>query len=713
MQGKLQYCRGTARCIAVVAALGSLGLAGFCVVAQHSPQAAIRSFEETRDGFKSSEALILDRRGDPLQTSRVRYDERRIGWVPLRQVSRDLIGLILASEDRRFEKHGGVDWRALARASMQWAAGGRRQGGSTVTMQVASLLSGATGKRKGIWDKLEQLRSARRIEGSWSKEEILEAYVNLVPFRGELRGIAAASQELFGKDPHGLTVQESALLAAMIRSPNAGELKLASRACGVLRAADAAADCAGIDEAARKVILNPQSGRLIAASAPLAARELIRRFPEASVIRSTLDSGLQREVAQIMTNHLLPLRDQNARDAAVLVADNETGEILVYAGNLGDKGSARYVDGIRSRRSAGSTLKPFLYAAAIDARLVTAASRLDDAPLNIPGERGVYRPEDYDREFRGPVTVRTALASSLNIPAVQMLKLLGVEQFAAVLRKAGIPPAKDPSVYGYSMALGTPSVSLWELVTGYRAIARGGVRSGLKLSSEDSPGTDTPVFSPEAAFIISDILSDRESRSATFGLENPLATRYWSAAKTGTSRDMTDNWCVGFTRRYTVGVWVGNFSGEPMWNVTGITGAAPIWVETMNLLVDRHHGADLGAPDAPASLVEQPREGGREWFLPGTDPVGDVQVRAALGNPRVIYPASGMVVAYDPEVGEDRQKIRLRAAPEVDGITYVMDGTELGGTHEAVWWKVAKGRHTLQLRGKHERVLDAVTFTVR
>ena len=253
------------------------------------------------------------------------------------------------------------------------------------------------------------------------------------------------------------------------------------------------------------------------------------------------------------------------RDGAALVVDNASGEILAYAGNIGEQSSARFVDGVRAMRQAGSTLKPLIYALAFDQRLLTPASLMDDSPLDIPVIGGVYRPKNYDNRFHGMVTVRVALASSLNVPAVKALNLIGINSFVETMQRLDFRNIREPDYYGLSIALGSADITLWDLVAAYRALANGGVWSPLRLTAGETRAVPRRVVSPEAAFLIADILSDRESRSRTFSLESPLSTRYWTAVKTGTSKDMRDNWCVGFSDRYTVGIWAGNFSGEPMY----------------------------------------------------------------------------------------------------------------------------------------------------
>ena len=244
-------------------------------------------------------------------------------------------------------------------------------------------------------------------------------------------------------------------------------------------------------------------------------------------------------------------------------------------------------------------------------------------PWRLAVGGGSYRPRNYDEQFHGLVTARTALASSLNIPAVRTLQLVGVEDFWSTLRRLGFRSLEESRFYGPSLALGTADICLEDLVNAYRSIANGGVLTASRLTPDTPPSKEGRVFSRGAAFLVSDILSDRESRALTFGLENPLATRFWTAVKTGTSKDMRDNWCVGYSDRYTVGVWIGNFSGASMWNVSGVSGAAPVWLEIMNYL---HRGGANGPRVPPTGLVRKRVEVAdlgidrEEWFLAGTEP---------------------------------------------------------------------------------------------
>lgn len=434
-------------------------------------------------------------------------------------------------------------------------------------------------------------------------------------------------------------------------------------------------------------------------------------------VTTTLDGQVQRVALDALQQQLQALRAQHVEDGAVLVVENATGEVLAYVGSSGMLSRARHVDGVRAKRQAGSILKPFLYGTAFDNKVLTPATLLDDSPLEVSVENGIYRPKNYDRQFRGLVSARTALASSLNVPAVNVLRLVQEDTFVRRLQLLGFTGLQEQGdFYGPSLALGSADISLWDVVNAYRTLANGGVRTPLRMmAGETSSQEPVPVFSPEATFLISDILSDREARSATFGWESPLASRFWSAVKTGTSKDMRDNWCVGYTDRYTVGVWVGNFSGEPMWNVSGVSGAAPVWLDVMNWL---HRDVAKTARMIPQGVTRkqvrfssgEPTR--MEWFIAGTEP----QVANSLmphREPRIAYPVAGMVLAPDPDIPVGQQQMFFEAHPTDPHYRWRLDGQDLGAVRTLTIWKPVAGTHRLALIGPDQHVVDTVQFTVR
>ncbi|MEW6271402.1 MAG: penicillin-binding protein 1C [Thermodesulfobacteriota bacterium] len=733
----LRAARSLVRSGLACAALAFLGT--YAAFSCGRPDAAtVPTYDEVRSSHRPSDVQLLDRHGAVAHELRTDPRRRSLAWMTLDEISPLLRDAIVFAEDRRFARHGGVDALALAGALRDRLAGRPLRGASTITMQLATLLDERAGlpRRRSLAAKLRQMRRARALEATWSKHQILEAYLNLVSFRGEVRGIGAAAGVLFAKRPHGLSQAEALVLAVLPRAPNAPGERVAARAAQLARRLGSSVDAAQIARATGAAVDTDRAAAIRVASAPHLAARLLRdhgEAPHAGPVRTTIDVGLQRAATRILEEHLRELRSRNVHDGAVLVVDNASGDVLAYVGGRGARASARHVDGVRARRQAGSTLKPFLYATALERRLLTAASLLEDAPLAVPVAGGLYQPSNYDDAFRGVVSLRSALASSLNVPAVRALGLLSPDAFLAKLRALGFAGlSRSGDFYGPSLALGSAGVSLEELVAAYRTLANGGRATPLRYvvdggasraATEVHPASGVRVLGEEAAFIVADVLADRDGRSATFGLESALATRTWSAVKTGTSKEMRDNWCVGFSRRFTVGVWVGNSSGEPMHDVSGVSGAAPVWRELTALLAE-DAGAPAPTPEPPAGVVrarvdfpggvEAPRD---EWFLRGTEP-GAAGYAFAARPPRIRAPRRGTILALDPDVPADLQRIAFetdvaRDGSRAAGTRWQLDGRDLAPADAPFLWRARAGRHRLVLVGADGRALDAVDFEVR
>ncbi|MDQ8038091.1 MAG: penicillin-binding protein 1C [Pedobacter sp.] len=691
---------------------------GLCLLLPVLAEAAAPVFADIKNGFHSSYAELQDRNGVFLHARRLDMQVNRLSWVELRDISPALLDAVIFTEDREFYDHHGIDWSATALATFKLVTGDKSRGASTISMQLAGLLNTELAWRSGgrsLSQKWNQMQAARELESAWSKSEILEAYFNLVTFRGDLQGIAASSRALLGKAPIGINRDEGLLLASLLASPTATPERVTQRACAQIAAGFQQATCSGVRTLAftrlvRRLSPYPESPALEAMSAQL--------LKTANVpVRTSIDAALQKQAQDILVAQLAQLRARNVNAGAVLVLDNATGEVRAYVGNAGLVESARFYDGVQALRQAGSTLKPFLYELAIEKKYLTAASVLEDSALSLATPTGLYTPQNYEGDFKGPVSARVALASSLNIPAVRVLNLVGVENGWMRLRQLGFSSLTEaPDFYGFALALGGADVSLWMQANAYRTLANGGLYSDAGFIPGRVPASQR-VLGDEASFVITDILSDRSARALTFGLENPLATPFWSAVKTGTSKDMRDNWCIGFSRRYTVAAWVGNLDGAAMHDVSGITGAAPIWAAVMNALEGGQVRPGGDMPPAPLSLVRQRvkffglKEPAREeWFLPGTEMSAVEFVPQATA--RISYPANETIIAIDPDIPEAQQRVRFRAEAPERGMEWWLDGTKLGPARDHDW-KPQPGQHRLSLRDAQRRELDAVIFTVR
>lgn len=726
--------------------------AALLAVACAHPAWALVSFEEVKRDFRSSDTAVLDRNGELLQRVRTDPTVRRGQWTALADVSPALRTAMVLSEDKRFYEHSGIDWRAVSAAAWGNLWNTRTRGASTITMQLSGLLDEDLRRNSGgrsFTQKIGQTVAAAQLERNWRKDQILEAYLNTVPFRGEIVGIDALSRTLFGKAPSGLDAREAAVASALVRAPNAKPAVVAQRACEVLRAMEPQqkTDCEALDmftsaavqrkafeanegiapHAARRVLRELRDANAGAAPTPTLSRRPKDKDREVGV-RTTLRAPLQRFALDSLQRHLRELRERHVEDGALVVLDNATGEVLAWVGSSGPLSQAAEVDGVTALRQPGSTLKPLLYGQAIAERRITAASLIEDSSAQISTASGLYIPQNYDRRFKGPVSARTALAASLNVPAVRTLVMVSPEAFARELRAAGLPLRESGDYYGYSLALGSAEVSLLSLTNAYRMLANGGRYGTTTLTARPPAPADKtkagapPLLDPRAAFIVGDILSDPNARTRTFGLDSILSTRFWTAVKTGTSKDMRDNWAVGWSQRYTVGVWVGNASGESMWDVSGTSGAAPVWAEVMRFL---HAREPSRAPAPPPGLVEtrvsfgpgvdgNPLEAARsEWFLQGTEQplfALDTGMAADTVSARITAPTDGTIIALDPDIPPQRQRVRFDS--EGRGVQWRVDGKPFARGNSVQWFPWP-GRHVIELVDASGKVVDQRRLEVR
>jgi penicillin-binding protein 1C len=671
-------------------------------------------YAQVRQKWQPSEAWLYDRNGRLLDSSRVDFQARRLDWTPLYKIAPVAREIIVAAEDRRFAEHGGIDWWSLGGAARDRFEGKHVRGASTLSMQVAAFLApdlAAPGSR-GIRDKLRQMRAGSALEQRWSKDQILEAYLNLAGFRGEAQGIGAAALGLFGKTPATLTRDDALLLAALLPDPGATAEQVAKRACALSHDKD----CTRFAGAAASMFGPARSLALDPGLAPHLADKLLTE--PGLRVTTTLDARVQLVAITALKRQLEGLGGSRARDGAVVVVDNASGDILALVGGIGGNSTAPAVNGAMSYRQAGSTLKPFLYAQAIEKGYLTAASILDDSPVQLDTASGLYVPQNYDRNFKGHVSARSALAGSLNVPAVRTLLLVGVDSFKDRLWDSGYRGlTEDGQYYGFSLALGSAEVMLTEQAAAYRSLAIGGRWSPLRLTKDDPRVPPRAITTPQAAWIVSDMLADPNARAATFGLDSSLRLPFWAAAKTGTSKAMRDNWCIGFTERFTVAVWVGNLEGDPMRAVSGTSGAAPVWRDVMMAL---HQGTPGKAPPRPPGIderqvhfaegIEQPR---REYFLHGTALTEIAAVPETARRPRITNPVAGSVYALDPDIPRDRQKLAINVSGSVLGHRLLLDKHDLGAAESHPLVLAPPGTHLLRLVDLSGHVVDQVRFTVR
>ncbi|VVS94987.1 penicillin-binding protein 1C [Desulfoluna spongiiphila] len=524
---------------------------------------------------------VVDREGSPL---RVFPDDRGIWRYPvtLEEVSPIYIEALLAYEDRWFYRHPGVNPLAMARALADAIRHGRIvSGGSTLTMQVARILHP---HRRTVAGKIGQMLRALQLERRLTKEEILTLYLNHAPFGGTVEGVQAASLTYLGKPAAELTHAEAALLAVLPQAPSRyrpdlhPDRAVTARNKVIRRLVGFGRWEPWQGEEARDEPLAVQSWKP-PFRAPLLARRLRRACPGQGVIQTPIDPSLQAGLADLAVN--LKGELPSGTSVAFLVVENDTGLVRGYKGSMDffDEGRFGHVDMVRAVRSPGSTLKPFLYAVALDEGLIHSESLLMDSPLSIGG----YTPLNFTRHFSGPVSAADALVRSLNVPAVDLLDRVGPVRFDSLLRQAGIhlryPEGGEPNL---AMVLGGVGTTLEELVAGFSAFARGGRVMPLGRLSQ-ARGTETQVLSEGAAWIIRRILETPErnrNRRGRFGMRSNRKLAW----KTGTSYGFRDAWAVGITDTHTLGVWVGRPDGTPLPGHYGAVTAVPILFQVADRL---------------------------------------------------------------------------------------------------------------------------------
>lgn len=677
-------------------------------------------------------------------------DGGRCRWVGLEDVSPFIVKATLAAEDRFFFLHKGIHPPSIARAFLQNLRRGRVvSGASTITQQVVRNIY--RGPRT-LSAKVKEAWLALRLEHTITKNEILVQYLNRISYGNQTYGVEAASRLYFDKPASALSAAESAFLAALPRSPSSDNPYRNDRAARERRLdilkkmADFGLISAEERETAGAMPLEIYPARQRFRAPHFCDGILARLSPEErtrlSEIRTTLDYPLQEKLETLLASHLDSLEKRGIGNGAAVVWDNRNGEILAMAGSRDFFDAARdgQVNAVLALRQPGSTLKPFTYALALE-KGMTAATIFEDEPSQFPTRDGYYAPQNYDRRFHGPTRLRSALACSYNVPAVSALEAIGPDILYKRLKSAGFDSLRQPpSFYGMGLTLGNGEVSLLELVRAYAALAGGGILIREKTvieftdrnngkSAPAAPSAPERIFSPQVAYVITHILADADARVPSFGYRSPLTLPFPAAAKTGTSKDYRDNWTIGFTRRYTVGVWVGNFDGRPMHNVSGITGCGPLYRDIMLLLHGRAGAEPFEEPPGIARKNICPESGdlaaalcpGRmeEIFISGTEPRGFCRMPHGQTERREIpdmlagkkdlepsleitFPSEGDVFKMDPVLRPEYQQIRLKARARgldgVDRVEWWVNGRRAGVSVSPfdLSWKLSPGSYTIK-----------------
>lgn len=646
----LTVCTGLLSGAIALAAFGALTLATLASSYQQD-----LGTKETLMHHKDRGVILYDRTDQPFFRF---YDAHYRKIVRIDEVSPHLIDALLASEDDDFYRHHGYSLRGIARAAWDnWRADDIVSGGSTITQQLARTLY--LSSEQTYWRKIQELLIARQLERQFSKEDILELYLNTAYFGAGTYGIEAAAQGYFNISAKDLTVAQASLLVAVLQAPSAlspitsgpdGVKSEQERVLGRMVAIGSLSEEERAKAANEELHYSPlDEVPLYPSRAPhfafMVLDELKRQYSEDQLrasgfqVKTTLDLGWQEQTEQAVRGQVDSVRKHGANNGAAIVLDPRSGAIRALVGSTDWRGAeSGQFNVATAHRQPGSSFKPVLYATALEQHVITAATALSDRPITYKIEGGErYTPKDFDGRYRGTVTARRALANSLNIPAVQVLNLLGIDPLLDSAKRFGYSSLDDRNRFGLSLALGSGEVSLLEHAGAYAALANKGERIAPTGIEAITDRTGQPVqwqhsesqriVSPDTAYIVTSMLSDPPTRREIFG--KSLDLPHPAAVKTGTSQDYIDAWTMGYAPDIVVGVWVGRNDSQPMDKVAGIQGAAPLWKTLMTKFMD----SSIAWYEAPGTLAQADvcrSNGGKanfkgssvytEFFLPQTGP---------------------------------------------------------------------------------------------
>ena len=701
--GKRRYLRSVL--------IGAGTLAGAAAVCTAGAYVAIdRLGPPNLEATNHVSTTVLDRR-DRLLRAFTTPDGRWRLPVEAADVDHRYLAMLMAFEDKRFYQHGGIDMRSLTRAALQLIENGRIvSGGSTLTMQVARLIEGRYERSSGA--KMRQIVGALQLEHHLTKQQILSLYLRLAPFGGNIEGVRAASIAYFGKEPRRLSVGEAALLVALPQSPEWRRPDRNPRAARVARdrvlqraTEEGVISAAESSRAALEPV--PIGRRAFPKLAPHLAEAEVMAAPQEPIHRLTIDRTVQKALEGLAEEQTKLLGQKLS--AAILAVDHTTGEVIAHVGSAGYLDDARFgaIDMANAMRSPGSTLKPFIYGLAFEAGLAHPETLIEDRAVRY----GSYAPKNFDEDFHGTVTIREALAQSLNIPAVKVLAAVGPGKLAGRFRRVGVEPTfPDKSLPTLAMALGGVGLTLHDIATLYTGLARGGDVVPLMHRRADAAGAAQALLhgkqpsrkrllSPLASWYVTDILKDAPPPL------NARAGRF--AYKTGTSYGYRDAWAVGYDGKYAIAVWVGRPDGASTPGLVGRLAAAPILFDAFARLGDQRTalpGAPAGALRVTGSELPPPlkrfREGGVET------------AQGPFLEPRVL-------ISFPPDRAEveteDKGPVLLKASGGVLPLTWLVNGAPITSdprARQVVWQPDGSGFVRLSVVDAKGRV-DRVTVRLK
>ncbi len=678
---------------------------------------------------------IQDRFGETLSVS-YQYHWNTYDNVPLYEIPALLKEAFVLSEDQNFFKHRGIDWRAkLSAIGQNIKARKVVRGASTITEQVIHMLCP---RPRTLWSKWLEMIEAYVLEAKTSKSQIYEFYLNQIPYASHRRGVVQGAKLYFDRDLSTLSIKEMLALVIMVKAPSSYDLfkdplkidlkiknlgqKLQQK--GLL----GPDDIKGLDSPLK----------LYSTQLPVNASHFVsflkNHHPEKLYahqrpipLKTTIDASLQRDVQHILDGRLRSLKKSRVHNGAVLIVNHQTGEVLAWV--VGGASSrhdipGKAIDAVTVKRQPGSVLKPFLYAAALEKGWATT-TMIDDSPLYEGVGTGLHHFKNYSNIYYGRITLREALANSLNIPAVRTIKYVGVKEYLNLLHRLGFKSLENTAdVYDGGLALGNGEVTLLELTQGFVCLANKGQPKPLHFTLNDyQKGPGKQIFSKEVASLIGHILSDPWARRLEFGVNSVMNFNHQTAIKTGTSTDYRDAWIVGYNHKYVVGIWMGNLDNRVMDGITGSTGPS---------LILRSIFSRLNLNDSPQSLYMSPELIQRdvciptkeeqhcawrtEYFIPNRPEINE----STLQDIKILKPTHHLRMAIDPRIPRELQKFAFEAnRPNHQGMyRWILDGKEIAQTRDPRFlWSLEKGKHHLKVlylgEDQTQTESEEITFMVQ
>ena len=643
---------------------------------------------------RTDKLQFLDRFGEPLNVSYQNY------WnvsdvMALHEMPPLLVKLFIAAEDKNFYDHSGVDWRARMAALWQNVRARKIvRGASSLSEQVVRMI---IPRKRTFFSKLLETVDAWRLERRFLKNDILEFYLNQVPYAANRRGIKQAARFYFSKTPDRLSVREMTALIVLVRAPTSFDLYRGKDRINVLidRQLQLFFEQGLIDEAELNGALNERmtlEPPALTIQVPHFLEYVRSLTPEAGrAVETTLDAFMQKKTAELTHQRLKDLSHRHVSNAAVLIADRRTGEILAWVSETVNP-DTKAINAVLVPRQPASAQKPLLYGMALT-KGMTAATKIKDAPFAKAVGQGVHHFKNYSRTYYGNVTLRQALGNSLNIPALKTIEFIGYQTYYDFLKSLGFSHFDKPAdFYREGLALGNAEVTLFELMQAYLMLANNGMMKALRVYKGQPVFAEKRALPETAASLIGHILSDPLARQLEFGTDSVLNFPVQTAVKTGTSTGYRDAWAMGYNRDFVAGVWMGNLNYEPMSDVTGAAGPALL---LRSIFTELNKIRTSGPLELSSELEKRIVDGKTEYFDPDVTETYQTEPADCV----VTSPENGVMLAIDPRIPLDYQRysFSVSCVPEGSFVVWNVNGAEVyKGSENTFLWRIERGSHTVK-----------------